>query len=409
MGYRRDYNAKIKGLTRLLNEFGTSALKPDAYLEMSEAYLRLGRNSDAIETYRRLIEEFPATEQGRQGHVQMAMTLLNTGDNGAAADAFREVVRRYPTSDEALVAVEELQRLAAREGNLGEVAAFLAGIENAPQLDVTETDRLSFQVAEEEYINNGSTARLERYLSDFPAGAHRPVAIGYMMDEAVAKGLTGDALTYANLIITEYPDSRRAEDALAVKATSEHALGNGAAALAAWQKLAARASTPAMQNRARAGIMRVARDMGDYALVIESADALLASSTAGAEDRNEAIFSRGLAHSLAGDNDAARADWSLIATLTDDINGVKSAYYLAQNLFDSDSPEAARGHVDAIIASGTPHTYWLARAFILLSDIFVAADNRFEAREYLRSLRENYPGTENDIFLMIDTRLNSLQ
>lgn len=409
MGYRRDYNAKIKGLTRLVNEFGTSTLKPDAYLEMSEAYLRLGRNSDAIDTYSRLIEEFPATEQGRQGHVQMAMTLLNTGDNTAAAKAFREVVRRYPTSDEAMVAVEELQRLAAREGNLGEVAAFLSNIENAPQLDIAEADRLSFQVAEEEYINNESVARLERYLNDFPAGAYRPVAIGYLMDEAVAHGLTGDALTYSNLIVTDYPDSRRAEDALAVKATSEHSLGRGAAALASWQALAVKASTPAMQNRARAGIMRVARDMGDYALVIESADALLASSTAGAEDRNEAIFSRGLAHSIAGDNEAARADWSSIAALTDDINGVKSAYYLSQNLFDNENAEAAREQVNAIIDSGTPHTYWLARAFILLSDIFAATDNRFEAREYLRSLRENYPGTENDIFQMIDTRLNSLQ
>ena len=31
--------------------------------------------------------------------------------------------------------------------------------------------------------------------------------------------------------------------------------------------------------------------------------------------------------------------------------------------------------------------------------------NNFEADEYLRALRENYPGTETDIFNDIDSRL----
>ena len=41
-----------------------------------------------------------------------------------------------------------------------------------------------------------------------------------------------------------------------------------------------------------------------------------------------------------------------------------------------------------------------------MSDIYSAQGKDFEAREYLEALRENYPGGETDIFMMIDARLN---
>ncbi len=61
--------------------------------------------------------------------------------------------------------------------------------------------------------------------------------------------------------------------------------------------------------------------------------------------------------------------------------------------------------MNALIDANPPHNYWLARGFILLSDILRSQGSDFEADEYLRSLRQNYPGTESDIFRMIDERL----
>lgn len=58
-----------------------------------------------------------------------------------------------------------------------------------------------------------------------------------------------------------------------------------------------------------------------------------------------------------------------------------------------------------LVASGTPHAYWLARGFIIISDLYAAQGKKFEAREYLDALRQNYPGTESDIFMMIEERL----
>ena len=59
------------------------------------------------------------------------------------------------------------------------------------------------------------------------------------------------------------------------------------------------------------------------------------------------------------------------------------------------------------INESTPHAYWLARSFVLLSDLYSTQGKKMEAKQYLLSLQNNYEG-EDDIADMIDTRLEKL-
>ena len=154
------------------------------------------------------------------------------------------------------------------------------------------------------------------------------------------------------------------------------------------------------------GIMRVGRDIADYPMVLRVTEAILSSSAAGSEARNEAVFSRALALDRTGRTDEARVLWKSIAANTDDLYGAKSAFALAESLYDARELDKALAAAQDLTGSGTPHKYWLGRGFILLSDIYAAQGKDFEAKEYLRALRENYPGDESDIFEMIDSRLN---
>ena len=54
---------------------------------------------------------------------------------------------------------------------------------------------------------------------------------------------------------------------------------------------------------------------------------------------------------------------------------------MGQSLFDRGQTAKAKTVTDALISSDTPHSYWLARGFVLYSDILRKEGNEFEAIE----------------------------
>jgi TolA-binding protein len=404
-GYSGDYAEKYKLLTKLENEFKTSSLIPDALLEKSESQINMGQSDKAIETYDQLISEYGTTAQGRQAYLQKAMTQTSNGDRTQAMSTYRELIKKYPTSDESKQAIETLKRMNADDGTLDEFLSFMNTVDNAPAVDPAETERLKFNSAEQAYLGGAGVKRLQDYVKTYPNGSYTLSALNYIMDYAAENDNDDMAYEAASAIVSRYPDNAAAEDALEVKAEIEADRGQGELALKSWKALEQRASSSATQNSARMGIMRVARDLGQADDLLAAADAVLASSTIGAEEQTEAAFSRGLALEMKGDNDSARDIWSHLAQQTDDLYGAKAAVYLANNLYDNNELSRAQKVTETFVNSGTPHTYWLARGFILLSDITRAKGQNYEADDYLKALRDNYPGDETDIFEMIDSRL----
>lgn len=372
-GLRRDHKGKIEALAEMMRRFPASPLTPAALLETAESYNETGDTDKAIQIYATLGDRFPSTPQGRQGALLLAISRLNRGETDLAVAQYRKVISSYPTSDEARAAADDLKMIYADRGELAEYTRFLSSIENAPRLEQSEIPALQLQGVE----------------------------------KAVEDGRDNDALRLARELFDSYPDTPQGVEALAVIASVCEKQGKPAEALEAYTTLANRSADEIAINQARMGILRLNRDLGNDEEVLKTAAQLLGSSSLGNDDRNDILLAKGLALRNTGDHNGAAEILSLLAANPVTLAGAKAAYYLAQMQFDDRDTEGAKLTVDALIDSNTPQAYWLARGFILLSDINRRQGNRFEAEEYLRSLRDNYPGSEADIFDMIDSRLNN--
>lgn len=370
-GLQRNHNEKIETLTDMMSRFPTSALIPTALLEMGESYTQLSNSGRAIETYTTLVNRYPNTAQGRQGHLLLAITYLHSGNRERAIEHYKRVIANYPSSEEARVASDDLKQLYADDGRIHEYMEFINDVPDAPKPETAELAELTLQSAR----------------------------------SALEHGRQTDALRHAKEVTERYPDSPQATEALEIVAQAEFNAGNPEAALEAYRALEARSISAADVNAARLGIMRVCREMADNAAALEAADKLLASSSLGASDKNEVIFTKALALADLGRASEAVAIWENLSKDMDSLYGTKSAYYLGQYYYDHKETKKALTVANKIIDANPPHDYWLARGFILLSDILRRQGETFEADEYLRSLKENYPGSEGDIFRMIDERL----
>ncbi|MBO4945749.1 MAG: tetratricopeptide repeat protein [Muribaculaceae bacterium] len=405
-GLQRDNAGKIAALDDFMNRFPTSALVADALLEKAETQVAMGNNEAALQTYHLLTDAYSTTATGRKGYLQMAITLLSEGRNGDAERAYKAVISKYPTSEEARMATDDLKRYYADNGRLDEFARWIATVGNAPKLDASEMDDLSFAAAEKEYISNDATAKLSSYLQRYPQGSHRARALYYMAEASSLSGNQQEAYKYAAELLSNHPDAEMVEDALLIKADAETAAGRTEEALATFNELESRAVSPTHLYEARLGQLRNAAALGHDNEVIAAADKLLASTAAGAGSTAEVRELRAEALSNTGDSAAADEEWNKVMEAGfNDIYGARAAVLKSQSLLDRKQTKEAHELIDKLINSNPPHQYGLARGFIVLSDVLRAEGDDFEANQYLQSLRTNYPGSEADITRMIEERL----
>ncbi|MCM1520121.1 MAG: tetratricopeptide repeat protein [Lachnoclostridium sp.] len=404
-GLLKDHKGKIQLIDNLMDEYPSSGLLPSAMLEKAESLMALSHTSDAVATYNILIEKYPLTAQGRNGMLQLAITYLNGGDRDRARATYRKVITTYPTSEEARLAADDLKKIYAADGALDEYAGFINSVPDAPAFDPSEMEQLAFSAAENDFINKGLTDKLTRFISDYPRSTRLPQATYYIAEAAWNEGDASEALKLASNLVAKYPDAEVVEDALLIKGNAEAAVGKTEPALETFTMLESKASSSNMLREARQGIMSTALALNRWEQVVSTADKMLTSTAAASTADAEIRFMRAYALNSLKKYDEAYAEWKALAANTDDVNGAKSAYYLGQSQYDRGLYKAAAETADKMISSNPPHRYWLARGFILYSDALRAQGNEFEADEYLKSLKANYPGSEADIFKMINSRL----
>ncbi len=403
-GYQRDYKGKLTLLEAFRKDFSGSVLMPDALLETTQALISLGRNDDAIATYRTLINEYPQTAQGRQGYLQMAMTLLDMGRNDKAAEAYKSVISKYPSSEEAVQAASLLKNLYAGQGRGDEFLGFMAGVDKAPAISADDAEEISYESAVKAYESRGETRQLEAFAQRYPTSQYASAVYGLLLDKAIADKDNSRQNALADRIIAQYPDSRASEKALRIKAEAAYTAGELPQALRYWQTLEPKASDAGTATAARLGIMRTARGMGEHSIAEEAADAILASS-ASPSALAEARHTKAAALMASDRTEQAIALWQELAKNPSDLYGARAAYEAATALHETGKDMEALDTALKLTRSGSSQRYWVARAFILISDIYSSQGKTFEAREYLEALRDNYPGSETDIFMMIESRL----
>lgn len=411
-GLQRRHADKIATINKLLARYPNSPLCATAMLEKAEAETSTGNTAAAVTTFESLLNKYPSGPEARKAQLRLAITHKSNGNENEAIENYKKVVRLYPSSEEATLAVEDLKMLYAERGDLESLENYLAEIPNAPRIEANELDKLEFAAAERAYIGEkGDISRMNSYIAKYPKGEHRTNALYYIATEEYNTGNYDSALEHINEVLRVAADASFAENALAMKGNILAMSGRHTEAFEAFTALLSKSSTADHRTRARLGIMRSGYKIRKYAETVTAATNLLsnAESALTADEQAEARQLRGNANAELGNIEASVTDWQILATEPRNMFGAQASISLAQHYFDNKEYSKAENVLNSLIDSGTPHSYWLARGFILLSDVLAAQGNNFEAREYLESLKGNYPGSEQEIFDMINQRLSSLK
>ena len=357
-----------------------------------------------------LVKNFPESHNARRAANEIGLLYYQDDKYPEAITAYKEVIKNYPGSEEARLAQRDLKSIYIDLNQVDEYANYASTISGGVNFDVDERDSLTYVAAERVYMR-GETAQAKesftRYLQTFPEGAFSLNANYYMGLIEYSQKNYAQASGYLDKVL-EYPANKYSEEARAMSAEMAYTAQNYEKALENYKYLREQAATAERRQLAETGMLRSAAMLGNSEELIFVTTSILSDAKVSPELENEARYYRAKALTAVNQPQEAMNDWKLLSKDTRNVYGAEAKYRLAQGYFDGGQIAESEAELLDYINVSTPHAYWLARSFVLLSDVYVKMDRKLDARQYLLSLKQNYQA-EDDIATMIESRLENLK
>lgn len=339
------------------------------------------------------------------------------GDANYGAGKFKEAVRNYnaylktaePSANRTL-ALYDLGYAQYRLGHYSEAAAtFRKALDAQPALSKALGDDARIRRADCLYYTRQYKNAQALYDEAVSAGAQDADYAAYR--NALLAGKNVGARRKIELLdafLNDYPNSRWRSAALLEKAMTHEELGEADEAAEAYRRRMSITQNIDVDELLRAA---KANDMsgdapGEQLKLIERI------RREGKLDADDAVLMELYeANALAGTGADEQADeiYTRLARNPESLTGAMAAVTLAERLNAAHRYQEAYDLMNEFTENGTPHSYWLAKGFIALADACGGIGRQDLAREYLTSLRNNYPGNEADIKSEINSRLKKLK
>lgn len=412
LGLLKRYGDKISVLDRLVTQYPRSDYADDGLYEIARAEVQRENNGSAIAAYDRLLSTYPNSNLSRKAALEKAMLYYNEKKYQQAIDAYKLVVKNYPATDEAYSALEGMEMCYVETNNVSDYLAYTKTLGKINmQTSTTKEDSLTYTAAELQYMQ-GNYAQAARgfttYLDNYcEGGRYCTSAQYYCADAYYQMGDKQNALRQFKRL-TEIKGNLYMEEALMRTAELYFDQPDYASALTYFRRFQAAASTQKNTDIARLGVLRCSYFLGDHDQTIAIATEMIDEATTDALTITEARYNRAKAYFAKGIYEKAIADFRLIATEVRTAQGAESEYLICEALYNEGEYAKAEAEIMRFANMNTSQQYWLAKAFILLSDVYVHQGDDFLAEQYLLSLQSNYTA-DDDIRTIIPQRLALIQ
>lgn len=327
-----------------------------------------GNNQKKVELLSRMGGEYADSQYGADALYEQGRAYIQTGGKNQALQIFNQLIEKYPHSQKARSAGNEIGLIYFESG-------------------MTEEALKAYN----------------RVIEAYPNTAEAQTALANLKDIYTDMGKVNE---YAELARKAGKSMDGAELDQMINDAAVRSMNNGdyAKAYEYYNQLRQQTQSPEMLAGALEGGLRSAFSAKDHDAVVDIATLIIQDRKSSPSLVAEALLYRAESQLALGNAPDGIKDLQTLSEDTKTMYGAQASVRLAQYAYDTSQYQAAEQILQKFIDSGTSHQYWLARAFILLSDVYMKTDRKVEAREYLLSLKSNYSENE-EINEMIKERL----
>jgi len=150
-------------------------------------------------------------------------------------------------------------------------------------------------------------------------------------------------------------------------------------------------------TEARIGKMRSYYLLKEYGNTIDAARVVLREEKLSDELAREAHYKIGKSFFEQDRFALSLYEFRVVAREVSSLEGAESKYRVAEIQYIRKEYQQAKDEIFDFIDKNTPHQFWMAKSFILLSDVYMVEEDEFQAIQTLQSILDYYENTNDGI------------
>jgi TolA-binding protein len=410
LGLMNNQKGKAEVLTLLMQRYPASSYLPSAYFERGRAYLVLEDYKKGESDFNSVISLFPESPVVPKAIVQLGLLYYNLGENDKAVAQYKKVIENFKSTPEARYALTGLKNAYVDMNDVDAYFSYVKSLQGYGDINLAEKDSLLYTSGENLYIAakyDKAADVFQNYTGQFPNGSFLQNAKFYLAECLLKAGKGDDALKIYTEVANA-PQNQFTEKSLIAVASILYSKEDYNTSYDFYGRLGQSAVKSENKLIALKGQLRSAYQMGDAKKTIDAANLVTSSAGLPEEFTREALFTRAKANYSLNNFDEALTDFRKVSAEVSSAEGAESKYLVADILYRKNQLDDAEKVITEFIDQNSPHQYWMARMFILLSDISLKKNDRLQSKATLESLRDNYQPDNDGILDEVKARLDSL-
>ncbi|MEG0789460.1 MAG: tetratricopeptide repeat protein [Alistipes sp.] len=383
----------------------------DATYNLGHTYIEQEQYNNGASVLEKFVTRFPSSPLHTSALSDLGLAYLNLGDRQKSLKYYDLIVTTAPQSAEAKDAMQGIREIYVADGKVD--AYFTYAEKVGMETDLTEMtrDSLSYLAAQRFYLNGNhddAEKSLRSYIKSYPKGYYITDALFCLSDCYLKTNEREPAIETLTQLAEQSTGqyTPKALDKLAQLTFEDHRYAEAATA---YRKLYDVSHTATTKADAMTGYVRACVAEGDAAKIVQMADDVAACPAAGATAQRESQFAQMQQLRKQGKHAQATKICKKLSSEAQTLEGATSTYYVIEDLFAGGELQKAEDAIYAFTAKNSPHAYWLAKAYILLGDIYVRRGDTFQARATYQSIADGYSPADDGIIAEAKERIQNLK
>ena len=380
----------VNYLDRVINVYPTSAYYDDALFEKGLLQLKKEYFQKSLTTLNKLIVEKPRSPYIAFALERSAVASFNLGDYARTSSLYRKFIDSYPnnpTVSDALIGLQESMRLAGTDAEFEQI------LENfkAKNPDISGLEKVEFESLKGFYNNQEYTRAAKgfnAYLSAYPEDVNS-IEVKYLLAESLYRLNEPDSALSLYYQLFKSNESIMAHRITERIADIEYDKLNLNISIRYYHELLKVAASNNQKLRAWLGLMNGHYQLGSFDSTLVFAELLLQHGGNQNDFIVGATLKKGLAMLSLGQFENALLLFEQTTELAQDKNGAQAQYYIGLILNQQHDYTNSNEALYVIPEQYGIYTEWLDKAFLLVSENFIAMKEYFQAKATLQSIIDN--------------------